>query len=103
VILFTDFYLALLIPFSPAGEKGIFKAREPLIKSKNYERRAPKLNFGRSASADNFGGCATPKVEFWHPARLNQSFLEKTAANTHNPMRFHAERGNEKTHSSILP
>ena len=28
----------------------------------------------RSASADNPGGCATPKVEFWHPARLNQMF-----------------------------
>ena len=45
--------------------------KELLIKSKNYERRADK----RSASADNSGGCATPKVEFWHPTRLNQSFL----------------------------
>ena len=45
--------------------------KEPLVKSKKYERRADK----RSASADNSGGCATPKVEFWHPTRLNQRFF----------------------------
>ena len=48
-------------------------AKEPLIKSKNDERRADK----RSASADNSGGYATPKVEFWHPTGLNQSFIRE--------------------------
>ena len=48
-------------------------AKEPLIKSKNYECRADKC----SASANNSGGCATPKVEFWHPTILNQRFPNK--------------------------
>ena len=55
--------------------------REPLIKSKNYERRAPKLNFGRSTSADNSGGCAT----LIHPTRLNQSFLRESLNKDQHP------------------
>ena len=62
--------------------------KEPLVKSKKYERRADK----RSASADNSGGCATPKVEFWHPIRLNQS--TKVLCDFHSLFVFHGSMRN---------